>query len=186
MNMRNEDFNEKQLQELENELRSLGTPYSGEEPDSRYFANFRVRVMERIREEEAAKARPWYENVLGWIEEHVLVTSLSTAALLVAVWASLMMQPLEPAHHHQMAVAPQVAVPQVQQAPVAEQHDVAVAQPVKSEEPKHVAHHERIANVQPDMASMVTVSSAADVGPVSLDELSAPELKSVLSTLETE
>src|SRR5436190_7392330 len=133
MKMRNEEFSERQLSELESELRGFGTPYSAPEPDSRYWANFRVGVMERIREDEARKVVPWYESVLGWIEEHVLVTSLGTAAVLVAVWASLMLQPL--GKTPQVAVAPKVEQQQAQtestvaEATIAEQHSLAVAKP---------------------------------------------------------
>jgi hypothetical protein len=195
--MRSEDFNDRKLQELENELRSFGAPYSGSEPDSRYFANFRARVMERIREEEAAKARPWYENALGWIEEHVLVTSLSSAAVLVAVWAALMIQPLEPVKH-QMAVATQATPSQVQPTPleVPKQNLASAAEspkfatPVASNTaPKNVVSHSNdVIDRSHDVAALeVPVMSVADeVGPVNLDELSAPELESVLKTLETE
>src|ERR1041385_3873692 len=166
VNMRNEDFSEKQVRELENELRGFGTPYSADEPDSRYFANFRVRVMERIREEEAAQTRTWYEGVMGWIEDHVLVTSLSTAAVLVAVWGALMMQPLEPARHHQVAVAPKQEVPQVQSVPTqsAAQNFASAAESpkfvAKQAPKKAVTHIEH----QPDMAmSYLPVATAGDV-----------------------
>ena len=46
--MKEETYNEQELQKLEAELRAMGIPYSENEPDDRYFANFRVRVMERI------------------------------------------------------------------------------------------------------------------------------------------
>lgn len=193
MNMRTGDFNERELKELENELRDLGTPYSAEEPDSRYFANFRVRVMERIQEEEAAKVQTWYDRALGWIEEHVLVTSISTATALVALWAALMMQPLDqPAQR--VASAPKVEQPQVQTpATTLPQNDVAVAQPESrpvAEKPQRaiVPHVNESVKHPLDMASleMPAVSVADEVGPVSLDDLSAPELETVLSTLETE
>ena len=50
--MKEEMYNEKELKALEDEIRAMGIPYSANEPDDRYFANFRVRLMERIEAKE--------------------------------------------------------------------------------------------------------------------------------------
>ena len=193
MDMRKEEFSERELRELEAEIRGLGTPYVSSEPDARYWANFRVSVMERIREEEARRAASWYQNVLVWIEEHVLVTSLSTAAVLVAVWASLMMQPLDSLKNKEVTVQHEViadnhAEPlqpaEVQAAPAA--HRTAKPQ-VEERSSSAVQPASEIADY-PELAMLdeSEMGAADEVGPASLDELSATELESVLNTLETE
>lgn len=59
-------YNEEELRKLEEQLRSLPTPYSSNEPDERYFANFRVRVFERI-DSKAAPVKPsLVAQVVAW------------------------------------------------------------------------------------------------------------------------
>ena len=62
MNNQNNHNEEEDIRGLLDQIKQQGTPYS-EEPDPLYWANFRVRVMERVAEPERisifAKAKSW-------------------------------------------------------------------------------------------------------------------------------
>jgi hypothetical protein len=73
--------NEDELRGLLDQIRQHGTPYS-EEPDPLYFANFRVRLMERVE----AKPLGIFARVREWFAVSNMRTSLvggSLAALLL-------------------------------------------------------------------------------------------------------
>ena len=188
--MRKSANNERELQEIESEIRKLGNPYASEEPDARYWANFRVRVMERVREEETRKVVNWPALTINWIQEHLLATSLSTAAVLVALWGVLMMQPLNPVQSVKQEVALQTPAPVAQPAPAP------IPEPAKpATEPAKPAHHDLASRIthkhvesMPELAAVdLPVSSATDaIGPVGLEDLSTTELQTVLDNLEHE
>ncbi len=187
--MHNINHSEESVERLADEIRRLGTPYGSTEPDERYWMNFRVRVMDRIAEREQQKATCWTAIALGWIQDHILVVSLSTAAVLFAISLTLMLQPFQ--SDEPQKLAPQVAIitqpvapSPVPPAPVlAENRSDKTDPPAK--QPK--ADYTKPVAEQPSMASLdlPTENSSDAVAPVSLDELSAPELESVLNSLQT-
>lgn len=61
-----EEFNEEELRQMEEQLRSFGTPYSADEPDERYFANFRVRLMDRIDANSAPAKQSVIAQIISW------------------------------------------------------------------------------------------------------------------------
>jgi hypothetical protein len=179
--------NDAEMERLTDEIRRLGAPFANPEPDARYWTNFRVRVMDQISEREQRKSARWTTVAVGWVQEHILVASLSTAAVLFAVSLTLMLEPFTPSEP--VAVAPRVALqapPEASPPVVAEnrtnpsdqsdQTDSPVQQPKASPIPE-----------QPSMASLdLPAENPSDaIAPVSLDDLTAPELESVLNSLQT-
>ena len=97
--MENEIYNEKELKALEAEIRAMGIPYSANEPDERYFANFRVHLMERI---EAGEQK---QNVLATAWNWLTTTplrGLSVGASLAGVIIAVLM--IRPASEPTVAV----------------------------------------------------------------------------------
>jgi hypothetical protein len=91
--MSNESYTEKELQELEAKLRRFGTPYVSPEPDERYFANFRVRVMEQIDAKQVASKRPVITSIIEWFSASAFRgVSISAAVLGIAFGAFLLMR----------------------------------------------------------------------------------------------
>src|SRR5688572_29169478 len=117
----NEELHEQEIRQLERELRSYGDPYASPEPDERYFANFRARVLERISEQ------PQPVGLMQRVSEFFFGSPLRMAfsgGSLVAgtlVYFSLQSSPEQPvAQQAQPIAAPQTT----QQAPVAQQPTV--------------------------------------------------------------
>src|SRR5947209_16204560 len=95
--MKDETYNEMELQKLEEEIRAMGVPFSADEPDDRYFANFRVRLMERI---EAKQKKSIAASVWSWIAGSPL-RSLSIGAGLAGVVIAVLL--IRPAPQEQLA-----------------------------------------------------------------------------------
>ena len=106
--MKEEIYNEKELKALEDEIRALGIPYSQNEPDERYFTNFRVHLMERIDAKEAKQSI--FASVWSWVTTSPIL-SLSLGAGLAAVIVAAFL--INPASQSKIAL-----VKPVQQAPV--------------------------------------------------------------------
>jgi len=112
--MNNESYTEKELQELEAKLRRFGTPYVSPEPDERYFANFRVRVMEQIDAKQVASKRPVISSIIEWFSASAFRgVSISAAVLGIAFGAFLLTR--SPEAPPQVA---EVVPPVVQTSPV--------------------------------------------------------------------
>jgi hypothetical protein len=189
--MKEEIYNEKQLKALEDEIRAMGIPYSENEPDERYFANFRVRLMERIDAKEQKQGN--FVAAWAWLTSSPL-RSLSLGATLAGVIvAVLLMRPVS---------EPQVATIQPTQQkietpsviiPKEIKPDVAVTVKPRNIEPKafkntNLPKNENRNSVlneadkAADFASMdgaLTGSESDD--PVNLEKLSESELESVLT-----
>ncbi|HET9135399.1 MAG TPA: hypothetical protein VFO76_02085 [Candidatus Kapabacteria bacterium] len=113
--MSNESYTEKELQELEASFRRFGTPYVTPEPDERYFANFRVRVMEQIDAKQVASKRPVISSIIEWLSASAFRgVSISAAVLGIAFGAFLLMRsPQAPPQVAEVAVPPVVTAPQL-------------------------------------------------------------------------
>ncbi|MFI5201915.1 MAG: hypothetical protein ACHQNE_05980 [Candidatus Kapaibacterium sp.] len=180
--MRNREYNTEETQKLEDEIRKLGIPYASEEPEPFYWANFRVRVMDRIAEKE--RKANWPARFGQFIAEHVLGAGIAVSAACLLVAAVLWLQPSG-------GEAPQLAA--VQQTPAA-----VLAPPVPLQavaEATHAAHepqrihvtHQTHAPAQPpdDLASVAVPLGNDDENPVSLQSLTQPELEAVLQNLQS-
>ncbi|MDP4199529.1 MAG: hypothetical protein Q8922_03150 [Bacteroidota bacterium] len=188
--MRRLNNNESEMERLAEEIRSQGMPYEHSQPDERYWANFRVRVMQRITENEERKAARWTTIALDWIQDHILTASLSTAAVLFTISLVLMLQPFGTSESSRpKIVSPELAVQSPAIPPPAEAAPDVITN--ESQE-AHAPHHPRMTRKQPqEMASLdVTAENQIDaadaIAPVSLEELSDPELESVLQSLQSE
>ncbi len=200
--MNNESYTEKELQELEAKLRRFGTPYVSPEPDERYFANFRVRVMEQIDTKQVASKRPIITSIVEWFSASaVRGVGISTAVLAVAFGAFLFTRSPE--------APPQVAevVPPVVQTPLANTPaettttvtpkvntlPVQKATPIKKEpsttnlaEKPAKASGEQIAEQSSDFSNFdetLSVGTADD--PIDYSSLSEAELESLVDVAST-
>lgn len=188
--MKEEIYNEKQLKALEDEIRAMGIPYSENEPDERYFANFRVRLMERLDEKEQKQSI--FVAAWAWLTSSPL-RSLSLGATLAGVIvAVLLMRPVsEPQVATIQPTQPKIETPSI----IASREmkpDVAVAVKPRNVEPKalkntNLANNENRNSVlneadkAADFASMdATLTGGESDDPVNLEKLSESELESVL------
>src|SRR5579872_1758445 len=194
--MKEEMYNEKELQKLEEEIRAMGNPYSSNEPDERYFANFRVRLMERI------DAKQQKKNILAsvwsWISSSPLRSLSIGAGLAAVVIAALLIRPTPQVQVAKIEPAPQKVETSLPPAPKDVPQLVAtvpkVPQKVKavSKPDKNLALKSRLnailktAENPDDLAITNAVVSGTDSNePVDLESLSASELESVLSAVES-
>ncbi len=191
--MKEEIYNEKELKALEEEIRSMGIPYSENEPDERYFANFRVRLMERIEEKEQKQGI--FAAALGWLVSsplHYLSLGATLAGVVVAV---LLIRPASEPYVAAIEPAqPKIEAPAVI-VPKEIQHDVASIVKPSAAEPKSIKHTSVAKNESrnsvlndadkaADFASMdetLSGSGAESDDPVNLETLSESELESVIA-----
>ncbi|HZK76983.1 MAG TPA: hypothetical protein VFD13_08755, partial [Candidatus Kapabacteria bacterium] len=174
--MRNRDHTNEEIQKLEGEIRKLGTPYASETPEPLYWANFRVRVMERIAEKEARAN--WPARIGQFLVEHLLGAGISVSAACLLVAGILWLQPSDE--------APQIAAvqqPAVASAPIAQPPLQAVTEATNVTHGTHATYgtHETHVAAQPteDLASAEEPLATDDESPVGLQSLSQPELEVV-------
>ena len=192
--MKEEIYNEQELKALEDEIRALGIPYSKNEPDERYFANFRVHLMERIDAKQAKQNI--FASVWSWLATSPLrVLSLGAGLAAVIAIAFLMNSSQE----QKIAL-----VQPVQQIPVATA-PLPVAQPETKQQittapkvivPKTVIHTDLAVKANTDknldaainandLASMDEVlTNGESEGPVNYENLSESELESVVTIVQ--
>jgi hypothetical protein len=182
--MRQHDQNGEDIQKLEDDIRKLGTPYASKAPEPLYWANFRVRVMERVAQKEARAS--WPARIGQFIEGHVLGAAIAASAACVLVAGILWLQP--------SGEAPQIAAVQKQPAATLAPPTMAVRPPFQAvagtPDGTHLTHetHQTHAAAQPteDLASAEEPLAATDdETPVGLQSLSQPELEAVLHGLQT-
>ena len=204
----NEELHEQEIRQLERELRSYGDPYASPEPDERYFANFRARVMERISEQPQPVGL--MQRASEFFFGSTLRMAISGGSLVAAtlVYFTLQSSPEQPVAHQAQPEQP-IAIPQAtQQDPLAQQP--AVTAPMQTEQviaPKVAAVKEQrqvttsapvqdkisetnptqnIAEASAAFDDIDELSMSDESDPVSYDKLSMEELEAVLKTLETE
>ena len=199
------DKNGEDLKRLAEEIRKLGTPYDAPEPDSRYWANFRVRVMDRIEARENRGFRAFFVELKDWVTGHLLETGLAgVAAVLIALSITMNVpspdiQPAgsvaQDAPQEQMPIAsPSVTVTAPELAatlpakhagsPVMRQDRRMASRrsETKAKEFKEMAYMDEQVAWATMVAQPALLNSESDY-PVSLDELSAPELESILKSI---
>ena len=196
--MKEEIYNEQELKALEDEIRALGIPYSKNEPDERYFANFRVHLMERIDAKEAKKNN--FASVLSWLTTSPL-RSLSLGAGFVAVIVAVLL--INPVSEPKIA-----QVQSVQQAPIVIAPQQPIAQPQVKQNiatvPKAVAESKPKAVKNTNLATKTKIDKSLDAaiqasdlasidevltngesdGPVNYESLSETDLESVVKIAE--
>lgn len=204
----NEEVHEQEIRQLERELRSYGDPYASPEPDERYFANFRARVMERISSEQPQPVG-LMQRASEFFFGSTLRMAISGGSLVAAtlVYFTLQSSPEQPVAHQAQPEQPIAAPQATQQDPLAQQP--AVTAPMQTEviAPKVAAVKEQLqvatpAPVQDKISETNPTQNIAEASaafddidelsmsdesdPVSYDKLSMEELEAVLKTLETE
>ncbi len=173
--------NRENLQKLEDEIRKLAIPYVLGEPGPLYWANFRVRVMERVAQNEQKPA--WLERIPQFLVGHIWGSpsrwAISAAALLVA--GIMIFQPFGGNTPLKTTISsPPVAV---------------VVPPAEKSDQQNISHtthgsyesHATKRGIAPasDLASLAeSLPSSEDEHPVNLEELSTPELEAVLQGLQ--
>lgn len=203
------ELNEQEMNQLERELRSLGDPYVTPEPDPRYFAHFRARVMERVAETPAPAGV--LERMTSFFFGSPWRLALSGGSLVAGavLYFGLQSSPERP------VVADDVRTPERQEvltpmpenkpAPVEAQKSIDAPNPVtarKEQQPQQIrevvpatpapkqevpqAVSGNIADASAEFDKMDELSVSDDTEPVSYDRLSMEELEAVLKTLETE
>jgi hypothetical protein len=236
--MKKQEFNEGDLARLTDEIRKLGVPFEGSrrapfegarvpfegarvpfegaglphvssELGPQYWANFRMRVMDRIEAREQRGIRSFLAASSAWLSGHLLETGLAGAAAALVIFA-LTLNPFAsdtPATGN-IAQAPSVAQPQApsiqnktQAIPNDRLASAASRVEVPSTEPKHshnvrhdawMASHLAKQNVQnleemaamDDEAAQPSMITTESDYPVSLNELSPAELQAVLNSME--
>ena len=200
--MSNESYTEKELQELEAKLRRFGTPYVSPEPDERYFANFRVRVMEQIDAKQVASKRPIITSIVEWFSASAFRgVSISAAVLGIAFGAFLLTRSPEAPPQVAQVVPPVVTAPQerkpveVAEAPKVEIKTLLAQKvtPITTETPtvnlteKPVkTGSEQIAEQASDFSNFdETLSVGSTDDPIDYTSLSEAELESLVDVAST-
>ncbi len=191
--MKEEIYNEQELQKLEEEIRAMGIPYSSNEPDDRYFANFRVRLFERI---DAKEKKSIFTNIWLWISSSPLRSISLSAGLAGVIISVLLLSPTSKQEVVQVEPAPKkleqpVVVPQENK------HEIASI-PETHKTYSSAKTHKSLAQAKPktnklqdaankagDFAAMdFRLSGDADE-PVNLEGLSTGELRAALEAVES-
>ncbi len=181
---------------FEEDIRKLATPYVSEEPGPLYWATFRVRVMDRIAEQQRST---WLKRMQLFFAGHIWSSSIAISAAALLVAGVMIFQPFGGDSPFKQGVSP-APIAQAPQAPSAPIAQVAKPEPVASPEvaavqlPAHSsdrAHSNYRAPHTDDLSSSDLAMVAEPVsGPaenaVSLDDLSKPELEAIVQDLESD
>jgi len=201
--MKEEIYNEKELTALEEKIRAMGIPYSANEPDERYFANFRVRLMERI--EAKQERKNILASVWSWLSLSPIRSLSLGAGLAAVVIAVLLIRPTPQPQVATVEQAPQEAVPVLPVAPqeIPQLTAPVTAKPVHKADKTYAASNKqnadknlalksrlnKIVNTAEDPEDLAMMRAAVSGGdsadPIDLESLSTPELESVLSAVES-
>ncbi len=201
---------EEMVERLSGEIRDLGEPYASPEPDSLYWANFRVRVMSEVERKQA-------RGLIGWLKQSLSPSPVRWIGAVSAIGAIavsvVLLQPTEVKHVQEMATVQTMPSGQTPSAQTVPQR-TGVSEPVASTSTEikpllpvvHQRSSGRVASAPMAVnradtdSSFAAVISGMDLSDVDLfgtasplaetetatplEELSAPELESVLVVLQ--
>jgi hypothetical protein len=177
------------IEKLEDEIRKLAIPYVSEEPDPLYWANFRVRVMERVAQNEVKAGL--LERVQQWVAGHAWSSGIAVSAAALLVAGVMIFQPFAGDAPQKMAIAtPPATVAPAAQTPVeqAPKPDLAVVQKKPVAQKAHQSHEsyavDQAKASATDLASVEPLLPSDDDHPVSLEDLSKPQLEAIVQDLE--
>jgi outer membrane biosynthesis protein TonB len=213
--MKNEEYNERQLQDLEAKLRAMGTPYNAPMPGEAFFAAQRTKIIEQI---DAAPSVSFFTQAKEFFFGSALRISFSavTAAAVVTTFVLLNRTADElqqtnppqavtaPAPAPASNAAPEKNTAEKTEAPrkeknVAAQKETSPSKPkeelTKSEEPEKDAPKvanpaadpggKTIADESGNFEDMDVIETSDPETPITYDRLSTEELQGVLKALET-
>jgi hypothetical protein len=176
------------IEKLEDEIRKLAIPYVSEEPDPLYWANFRVRVMDRIAQNEAKAGL--LVRMQQFIAGHVWGSGIAISAAALLVAGVMIFQPFAGDAPVKMAVSAPATVAPSAPAPIVQtaKPDLALVQEKPVAPMNHPSHESYASNPakdsQTDLASVEPLVASDDEHPVSLEDLSKPQLEAIVKDLE--
>jgi hypothetical protein len=201
MTNHNNHNEEEEIRGLLDSIKQQGMPYS-EEPDPLYWANFRVRVMERVQPER----RSIFAIAKGWLWESGLRTGLVGGGLAVLLLGGVYFgtQQDEPAGQvavatkqdqqqvksvdsntgvkEQTPTAPEVIAPNAQQPEIAQTPEVT---PPAQEQPKAIEQPKAAEQTESEIAAPLIAADLGVQGPAtSLDDMTEAELQALLASVE--
>ena len=176
------------IEKLEGEIRKLAIPYLSEEPDPLYWANFRVRVMERV-SQNAVKAG-LLERIQQFIAGHVWGSGIAVSATALLIAGVMIFQPFGGDAPQKMAVSTPTPVariaPPMTQSP---KPDLAIVQEKPVKQAAHPTRESYASNQAKtsaaDLASAEPLLLPDDDHPVSLEDLSKPQLEAIVQDMES-
>jgi hypothetical protein len=176
------------IQKLEDEIRKLAIPYVSEEPDPLYWANFRVRVMEQISQNEAKKGL--LAQIQQFLAGHIWGSSIAISAAALLVAGVMIFSPFggDSPLKQTVSSAP-VAALQLPAAPAqVAKPDLADIREQPVADMTHETHRSHALKYGPgdqptDLAAVAEPAEPAEQA-VSLDELSKPQLEAIVQDLE--
>lgn len=190
---------EEEIRGLLDQIKQQGQPYS-EEPDPLYWANFRVRVMERVAEPERISI---FAKAKSWLWESGLRTGLVGGGLAVLLLGGVYFSQQDQIGNDGGQVAVQTQTQQQQQVNTVdtitgktEQTPIApeVITPDAQKQPDMAQAPEAVPLIKIDPADTMTESEiaapliAADLGvqgpSTSLDDMTESELQALLASVE--
>ena len=175
------------IEKLEDEIRKLAIPYVSEEPDPLYWANFRVRVMDKIAQNEVKAGL--LVRMQQFIAGHVWGSSIAISAAALLVAGVMVFQPAGDAPVKMAVSVPSATAPTMPATVTpAAKPDLAVVQEKPAahvKQPSHESYAENNAKTSTtDLASVEPLVASDDDHPVSLADLSKPQLEAIVQDLE--
>jgi hypothetical protein len=193
---------EEALQPLLKQIAAEEAPYS-DDPGAAYWANFRVRVMERVELEESKRPLALFGKIARWFSVSALRPAMAGIGA-VAIAAILIVNTSQQDASKDVAVAPnatQVAPPEqiasneqsksekvgeLVVRPQAEPKQTVQEKPVVTPVPDTQYPEPDTRNPEPDdlASAQISMAPAEADAPVTYDDLTASELESVLLAVQ--
>ncbi|MEI8134308.1 MAG: hypothetical protein WCH46_04405 [bacterium] len=181
--MNEERYNEQELKVLEDDIRAMGIPYSADEPDERYFANFRVQLMEKIESRESKKSA--LSLVWSWLTGSPIRSFSIATALGGVIIAALLIRPnaVPPVASVELpyvTTQAQVGIPVPEvKTPVAPHISAPIAASSRKESVTTKSSSEDLAMLDGD------ISGTDSVDPVDLESMSVSDLEAVVEVTQS-
>ncbi len=199
-----EMINEQELERMESNLRSMTSAIDSDAPDQRYWANFRVRVIDTIEQKQERKQRSIFASVSEWFSDSALrAFAVSTAIVILALGSFMIFN--QSNDIPQLAATQTVTQPATVSVTTTPQVQTTTEQPVTiaanstttkkilstTKETNYAAVpknslKEKIINETGDFSSYDQTLSVGSIDdPIDYSTLTESELESVISTIRT-
>ncbi len=198
-----EMINEQELERMESNLRSMTSAMDSDAPDQRYWANFRVRVIDTIEQKQERKQRSIFASVSEWFSGSALRAFTVTTAIVILALGSFVI--FRSSDTPQLAATQTGTQPAIVSATTTPQVQTTTEQPVTiaanatttkktlstTKETNYAAIpknslKEKIINETGDFSSYDQTLSVGSIDdPIDYSTLTESELESVISTIRT-